>query len=189
MTRQVVTVSRAEPFEVSRDIYARDLRAIGDDLESKHIEDFELKSDGINYLMRVEAWEPPPKKSPKDILVEGLHTLWQKLQQREPRPVFPADFEQRYTPEDIDRLDREGWTRRQQSHKMPGTESLSQVLRAVGAYLDLKGAHLLGVSKRGPWITLRYKTAEGGQELEEFMISTLYDFCVRMYIQRKDRKN
>ena len=165
MASQVVTVSRAEPLQVSRDIYARDLRAIGDDLESKEIEDFELKSDGINYLMRVEAWEPPPKKLATDVLIEGLHTLWQKLQRREPRPVFPADFEQRYTPEDIDRLDREGRTRRQPSQKMPGTESVSQILRAVGAYLDLKGTHLLELSKRGPWITLRYKTAEGGQEL------------------------
>jgi hypothetical protein len=72
---------------------------------------------------------------------------------------------------------------------MSDTSRWSQVLRLVGAYLDLKGACLLGLSVREQQIAVRYKTALGLSRVEEHRVASLYDFSVNMYLQRADRKS
>jgi hypothetical protein len=137
--------------------YARVLRVIGQNLEGLPIKTFDIKSEGKNYI------------------VKGYGGALQ--------PV-----ELRYSAADIARLDREGWLRRRDPSKMPDFRSLSQLLRAVGEYLERKDSQLLTISKQSgtvPSFIIQYETARHRHK-EEYLGSDLYDFCVRMYKQRKN---
>lgn len=170
---------------ISRDHYARDFRVIGYDLEAKGIEDFELESEGPNYLVLGRTKMAQPSQNG---FVRALRTLWGILQSGGSKPAAAEPSKLVYTPDSISTLRKEVRQKRQGVEAMATTHSMSQVLRAVGAYLDLKEGRLLRVSKQGPWVTLQYEVEEGNRIVEEFTVSTLYDFCVRMYLKRRDRK-
>jgi hypothetical protein len=56
----------------------------------------------------------------------------------------------------------------------------------VGEFLDRKpDTKLLFASNRGQEVAILYETKRGGRDLEEFPISTLYDFVVKQYVKRK----
>jgi hypothetical protein len=96
--------------------------------------------------------------------------------------------ELRYTAEDIVRLEREGRARRSDPSGTPDFSSLSQVLRAIGNYVDRKDGRLIEVSKpvpsRAQMLSIQYRTATGASIKEEFSASGLYALCVRMHKQR-----
>lgn len=170
--------------------YARALRAIGDALESLHVEAFDLESNGNGCLVRGEKKSHLVKKpAGKNTLKSGFRAAWQRLQGQSPVQPTPEGFELHYSRQDLERLDKEGQTRRSRAQGMADTSRLSQVLRLVGAYLDLKGARLLGLSMREQQITLRYETALGVNRVEQHRIASLYDFSVNMYLHRADRKS
>jgi hypothetical protein len=139
--------------------YAQTLRAIGQDLEGKHPKSLNLVVTGGSYFTRGRAGSGP----------------------------FLRSFELRYTPGDIDRLEREGLAKRMNSTGMPDFLSLSQILRAVGCYVDLKNGYLKRVSRENQSLTVEYVTGLSQHNREVCPTSHLYDFCVRMYIQRSCR--
>jgi hypothetical protein len=177
------TAPGAPPL-ISRNGYARDFRAIGYDLGTKNVEDFELEREGANYLVLGRTKMAQPSKNG---FVRGLQTLWENLQGRGSKPPAAEPSRLVYTPDSISTLRKDARQKRQGVEAMPKTHSMSQVLRAVGAYLDLKEARLLRVSKQGPWVTLQYEVEQGNRVVEEFTVSTLYDYCVRMYLKRRGR--
>jgi hypothetical protein len=174
-----------EPPLISRNRYACDFRAIGYDLEAKGLEDFELEGEGINYLVVGKTKMAQPSQNG---FVRGLRTLWENLQGRGSKPLDAEPKKVVYTPDSISGLRKDARQKRRQVEAMATTHSMSQVLRAVGAYLDLKEGRLLRVSKQGSWVTLQYEVEQGNRIVEEFTVSTLYDFCVRMYLKRRDRR-
>ncbi len=92
------------------------------------------------------------------------------------------------TPQDLERLERAGQAKRKDGSQMPDFYRPSQVLRALGAYLDIGGLQLLQLSKHGPGITLEAQTASGGRQTEERSIAAVYDMSVRMYLKRSSRE-
>jgi|SRR2546426_2463244 len=101
-------------------------------------------------------------------------------------------LELRYAPKDIGRLERQGRARRSDPSRIPDFSTLSQVLRAIGHYVDRKDGHLIGVSKKAPSLGVRvlsvqYKTAMGRLTKEEFSASNIQALCVRMYKRREER--
>jgi hypothetical protein len=69
---------------------------------------------------------------------------------------------------------------------MPDPYSLSNTLRAVGAFLDRKSdIKLLFASNHGQEIVILYETKGGVRNLEEYPISTIYEFWVKEYVKRK----
>ena len=168
--------------------YARTLRAIGHALESLHVEAFDLESNGKGYHVRGEAKAHLLENSPlQNLLKSGLRAVWRTLQGPYQPPPSPVALELHYSPEDIERLDSEGRERRSDPKGMPDTFRLSQALRLVGAYIDLKGARLLGLSMRDQWITLRYETAQALRRVEEHRIASLQDLSVNRYLHRSNR--
>ena len=184
MINEASHVAPGEPPIISRDLYASDFRVIGYNLEAKGIEDFELESEGANYLVLGRTTVGQPSQ---EGFVRGLRTLWEKLQNQGPKPATEPE-KMVYTPDSINGLRKEAQDKRREVGAMPTTHNMSQVLRAVGAFLDLKEARLLRVSKKGPWVTLQYEVGQGQRVVEEFTVPTLYDFCVRMYLKRRGRK-
>ena|SRR2546426_9049483 len=96
--------------------------------------------------------------------------------------------ELQYTAADIEHVDRQRREMRNNASGMPDFRSLSQILRAVGDYIERKDGRLLGISRQSgavPLFTIQYEMAQHRHK-EEYLASDLYDLCVRMYKQRKN---
>ena len=98
-------------------------------------------------------------------------------------------LELRYTPEDIRHLERQGRPRRGDPSRLPDFFTLSQVVRAIGQYIDQKDGYLLAITKKFPSmggraLSVQYKTARGGPTKEEFSASDVQALCARMYKRR-----
>jgi hypothetical protein len=148
--------------------YAYALRAIGQAMNEQQLEDFDLEIHNNEFLVRGEK-----KKMRKGIL--------QKLR----RP--PASLVLRYTLEDVEELDHEGQLKRRDPNGVVDFYSLPQVLRTVGAYLDLKNARLLGVHRRGSRLTIEYEKLAGKRSTEEHSVPSFYDLFVKLYLRRSSR--
>lgn len=182
--------SKQEPATKTIATYALALRAIGGALESLHVEAFDLESRDDGYLVRSERKSSSSDKTPRQsTLRAGLRAAWRQLLEQPAAQPCSKSIEIRYSAEDIEQLDKNGRSKRTQTKGMSDTSRLPQVLRLVGAYLDLKGACLLGLSVREQQISVRYKTALGFSRVEEYRVASLYDFSVNMYLQRADRKS
>jgi hypothetical protein len=163
--------------------YSKALRAIGTALDALEVETktFELTCDGANYIVRLENQKAKKRETKEVVKKKGL--LQQIFSSRYSNPSAGPLV---YTPEDIERLDREGQLRRRNAG--PNPHALTQALRAIGFYIDDKGARLLQISRRGELMTVRYETAPGSSSTEEFMLSNLYALFVQMYVKRRDRR-
>jgi hypothetical protein len=91
-----------------------------------------------------------------------------------------------YSLEELDSLDEERKEPRRDPNAMPDPYSLSNTLRAVGAFLDRKPhTRLLFASNRGQEVAILYETKNGVRSFEEYPISALYEFQLKEYIKRK----
>lgn len=181
---------------ISNTEYAKPLRAIGQVLEALHVQEFEMESDGDDYIVRGRAEADPPEESRGESLARGdLRTFWRRLRgvsrdQVDHDAAKPSHktLELRYTPEDLNRLEREGQAKRRDPNQMPNAHSTSQVLRATGAYVNDRSSRLLGVIWKNQSMRIMYETALGSQEVDEIKVSSMYNFWVRMYL-RRDKRN
>jgi hypothetical protein len=166
--KSLIAISENHPFSSGR--YARTLRAIGHALETLEVEVFELSCEGKNYLVRTRP------KTIKD--------KWHQIL----KYWFPTRFGAvgllTYTPEDVERLQQEGQAKRKNGGTNPNR--LTQALRAIGFYVDLKNSRLIKISRNDEWMKVRYETASGSCNTEEFNLSSLYTLFMQMYVKRRD---
>lgn len=189
MIRQLLNFPKVQESTAT---YALPLRAIGQALELMHIEAFELEKEGNDYVVRGRTKVLPCERLlPQDLSHNLVHLARgnvpsQPSEEKESSTVRPSSvaLELRYTPEEIDRLDREGQASRRDSNKMPDGHSMSELLRAAGDYVDQRGARLLGISWRYQSISIVYETAQGRRELDMLSLSSMYDFWLLMSIRK-----
>src|SRR3990170_6002097 len=93
----------------------------------------------------------------------------------------------RWTPDAVERLEHEGRRRRQRAEGMPEAHRPSQVLRALGQYLDNLGARPKRITKGTDEIVMVYETSAGSRVTESRTLSSVYDLWVRMYLRRRTR--
>lgn len=173
--------------------YEQILRAIGQGLEALSVRAFDLEVDGNKYIIRGNSETFKKEKIPKASgSKHAIHNLWSKSQTQSSRRTPPGKFSSsfvflgmQFTPEEIDRLERQGQALRFDWESSPNAQRLSQILRTVGAYVDHKGGRLLRVSRRNQWVTIWYRSPLGGERVEEFSRFNLYDLWVHMYKQRR----
>lgn len=169
--------------------FAQFLRPIGQMLEPLQIESFALRIDTDGVIVR--AQKPPARRAPPPQDV-SLRAVWQVLRRKkiepaqEPQPSSGV-VELHYTRDDIARMDTEGKARRNTIGGSPEAHALSQILRAVGAFVDQKQGRLIGVTKEGQDIAIDYESALRGNTTEKFTVSSLYDYWVKMYLRRRER--
>jgi hypothetical protein len=84
-------------------------------------------------------------------------------------------------------MDKEAQTRRQGARGSSEAHTLSQILRAIGAFVDQKQGRLLSVTKDGQDISIEYESALKRNLTEKFTVASLYDFWVKMYLRRRER--
>ena len=95
--------------------YASALRCVGQALERQNIDIFELITDGDGFVVRCP----------------------------DPKPPYTAILRLNYSADTITILDREGQAQRRQTKSQFRFDSLPQILRATGRYVDTKRAQLL----------------------------------------------
>ena len=165
--------------------YAQVLRTVGQMLEGLEIQSFVLKIEGEDLTVSAsrsrQRQEPAREKS--------LRVFWERLRGTEFRTDKPSSgvVELHYKAADIDRMDSEGRARRGPTAGTPEPHSLSQVLRAVGAFVDQQGGHLLTVRKENLDIGFEYDSKLKGKVSQQFTVASLYDYWVKMYLNRQDR--
>src|SRR5262245_13093846 len=169
--------------------FAQFLRPIGQMLEPLQIESFALRVDTEGVFVR--AQKAPERRAPPPQEV-SLRAVWQVLRRKKTEPVQepkPSSgvVELHYTRDDIARMDTEGKARRNMIGGSPEAHALSQILRAVGAFVDQKQGRLIGVTKEGQDIAIDYESALKGSTTEKFTVSSLYDYWVKMYLRRRER--
>lgn len=133
------------------------LRTIGQDLESRDIKAFIISREHDRFSVKGSYQNPPAATS---VTLE-------------------------YSFREIHELDS---VREQKREEIPPTAdffTLAQILRAIGAYIDKKGGHLLRISNNDfsgePFFRIEYETAEGGRVVDDRNGAAIYDICVSMY--------
>jgi hypothetical protein len=140
--------------------YAAAFRCIGQELQRRNIEVFELKSHADEF----------------------------RLQCGDPNPPYTGLIEMLFSKERIQMIDREGQNRRGQSTGEIRFDSIAEILRTVGEYIDKKGGYLRWVNNSGSSsdtaLELEYQTKAGQVEMETLTMSFIREACVRMYQRR-----
>ena len=149
----------------------KSLRAVGQVLETYQLNAFDLTRKDELYLVRGQ-----PEGG---TVLQALLRKWQRSARKE-----KGFFEQKYNPQDIELLERQGRAKRQAGRRLPDFYGLPNVLRTVGAYLDMKDARLLQVSKQDLNLMLLYETTEGHPEVEERTIASFYNLFLHLHQRR-----
>jgi hypothetical protein len=145
--------------------YAVALRCIGQALQNQNIEVFDLRTDNDEF--RVYGGDPTP---PYTGLIE-LH----------------------FSPDSIKILDRQGQARRRKSKAEFRFDSVPEVLRAVGEYIDSKRGLLRRLnncclSDQGD-VEVEYETRAGDVRSEPLAMSFIREAAVDMYKRRTRLSN
>lgn len=157
-------------------------------LEPLRVESFSLKVEDSGVAVYTQKREDAPPAAPNI----SLRVTWQMFRRKktegteDPQPSSGA-LEIHYTHEDIARMESEGQSKRQDLPGSPEAHALSQILRAVGAFVDHKQGRLLAITKEGQDITIEYESALNRALTEKFTIASLYDYWVSMYLRRRQR--
>src|SRR5687767_8792741 len=163
------------------------LRPVGQMLEPLQIESFSLKvEDGGVAVFADKRATPQPAQN------VSLKVSWQIFRRKkaesapEPQPSS-GSLEIHYSHDDIVRMETEGQGKRTGAPGSPEAHTLSQILRAVGAFVDQKQGRLLSVVKDGQEISIEYESALKRALTEKFTVASLYDYWVKMYLRRRER--
>jgi hypothetical protein len=145
--------------------YARALRCIGQALQTQNIEVFELKANANEFRVQCE----------------------------DPNSPYTALIELNFSPDNITILEREGQGRRRQTNSEFRFDSLPEVLRAVGEYIDRKRAHLRQLNNcclsDQDEIEIEYQTRAGDIRAETLSMSAIRETAVDMYKRRTRLSN
>ena len=147
--------------------YAGVLRCIGQALQKRNIDIFELKSSIDEF----------------------------RLQAGDPNPPYIALIEMRFSTAQIEVLDREGKMRRGQSNDGIRFDSISEILRGIGGYVDSQRGQLLRIDNSrvslsdNPVVQVEYETRTGFVQSENLTMSFLREASVNMYKRRTQPSN
>lgn len=165
--------------------YANELRALGQAIEQHNFSSLNVELESGIYVVsgRIKA----PKRSQPWFSIFIRDLICCAISPPEARKAA-GKIDLRYTPEEIQRLELEGRTRRKKSNRMPNPHSLSQILRTAGFYLDSSARlSLVGITVEYPWVSLRFKTGEGRLEQAKQHFQFFYECWVNMYLRRSSR--
>ena len=142
------------------------LRCIGQALQSQDIQVFELRTDANEF----------------------------RVQAADPNPPYTGLIELHFSLDSITILDREGQARRHQSKSEFRFDSLPEILRAVGAYIDNKRAARLRRLNNcclsdDAEVEIEYQTRGGDIRTETLSMNVIRETAVDMYKRRTRLSN
>src|SRR5262245_36355674 len=172
--------------------HAQLLRAIGQALEVLEFGSFTMEFTDQDFLVRGSAVTSAEQEEARAIRERVIKFVWEALPgERAPEAelefamsTWPAKLNLRYTMKDMDRLERQGKAKRQNLAGVPNVASLSQLLRTIGAYVEEKRGRLVKISRNGDSLAIQYDTIRGKRREETVSVASLYEFWVKLYLQR-----
>ena len=151
---------------VYRPTYASALRCIGQSLESHNIDLFEL------------------------VITEADEFI---VECGDPNPPYTGVLKLQFSTDSIKIIDRENQARRRQTKSELRFDSLPEILRATGKYVDSKRAELRRLSNCCPSeagdVELEYQTRAGDVQSETLDMSLIREVAVNMYKRRNNISN
>jgi hypothetical protein len=146
---------------VTRYGYSRALRTLGQTLEERGIDFFDLRCDQSDFF----------------------------LQCGDPAPPYLSLIELYYSLGDLDDLDLDARARRGNQLHLVNFQGLPEILRAVGRHLEEREGRLLRIcnsdaSIPDSYIQLEYQTRDGRTHKEDLFVRSLADDALRMYRER-----
>ena len=173
--------------------YSTILRVIGQTLEPLQPQTYEVVCYGNCYLVRCRVKEDSQDKKAEEKKVRGLGSflrLWREQENPSVRenlnPETSMNVEFLYSLEELNRQDEERKESRRDPNAVPDPYSLSNTLSAVGEFLDRKrDAKLLFARTHGQEVVILYETKDGARNLEQYPISTIYEFWIKRYVHSK----
>jgi hypothetical protein len=162
--------------------YAQTLRVVGQVLEAVDAEAYDVVRHANRYLVRCKT-----KQSQRPGLSLALR-MWRRTLSLGGVGRRPSmNVETLYTLADILRLDEKGKEKRRDPRGNPDPFSVSSVLRATGDFINRKGnCRLLLVSSRDHRsVAVLFETPQGVRKVEEYSLSSFYEYWVEMYVRRK----
>lgn len=150
-----------EKFMAKRHGYARVLRTLGQALEKRGIDLFDLRCNQNDFY----------------------------LQCGDPTPPYLSLVELRYSLGDLNDLDLDARAHRGGSVKSVNFQGLPEILRALGRRVDDKDGQLLRIcnsesSAPSSSIKLEYQTHDGRKHVEDLHTGALEDSAMHMYMER-----
>jgi hypothetical protein len=141
------------------------LRIIGQDLQSRDIKAFSIRREGDRFRVRGSHQNPP----------------------------CPTPLTLEYSDREICDLNRERGQKREETPATRDFFTLTQILRAIGAYIDKRGGRLRYLSNNDsstgePFFRIEYESADGSRVIDDRSGAAIYDMCVRMYKLRGKRR-
>jgi hypothetical protein len=142
--------------------YARALRCIGQALQEHQIEAFEIRIHAKDFRVLVG----------------------------DPNPPYTGMIELQFGDQQLEIIDRQGLARRGHAAGEVRFDSVSEMLRALGEYIDHKRARLQRIDNisspnpEDPSFTIEYQNRAGDMETEHLTMSFMRDASVRMYKRR-----
>ena len=141
--------------------YSRALRTIGQELDKRGIDIFELRHDGAEFL--VECGDPTPPYL-------GLVQL-------------------RYSVNELKSLDQAAAANRRSGFKLVDFDALGEILRALGRHVEKKDAELRAISTLdsaddGSKFRLEYEVRGGRVHVEELYEASVAAQAEHMYHER-----
>lgn len=157
--------------------YAQSLRVIGQDLDKFRLNSFRLEKKGDEYVVQIDPTDSPRQSLPREgFLARFIEKIMGSERALEATPKLV-----RFTSTGILWSDTERKLKRYEPDGMP-MHNLSVVLRALGNYLDRKGASDFAIS----WTTHSAKVSYNNKE-EYFSTDNLHDLGISMYLKRVTR--
>ncbi len=142
--------------------YAAALRAIGEDLAADRLLSLEIAvQDGLYVVRGTRAVKPGDGKS--------------------------ANFERRYTVEDVAQLDRRGREHQSGAARMPDAGTLPEALRIAGGVVDEQRGRLVKLVKEERKIVFEYVDASGARRCEERYGLTMHQSQQQLVAARTGR--
>ena len=141
--------------------YARVLRTLGQALEKRGIDLFDLRCNQNDFY----------------------------LQCGDPTPPYLSLVELRYSLGDLNDLDLDARVHRGGSFKFVNFEGLPEILRALGHRVEDKDGQLMRICNSDPVardnsIQLEYQTRDGRKHVEDLHTASLEDYAMHMYKER-----
>ena len=156
--------------------YSQVLRAIGQSLEERGVQEFTLAWQDGEFVVRGKRGLPLERRWVDKV-------LGQKAVQTE------RTFEIHYPVKSVVWLQIRGESMRKDPNQIPDYYHLSQTLRTVGSYIDKRAMPILSLRRSGGTLYFEFQERSGKKRVEEHAIGSFEHYFLRTYLRRKEQQS
>jgi hypothetical protein len=151
--------------------YAEELRTIGQALQARGVTAFELHSVPAGYFIKELAGQS----------FSIQNRLFRFLKNSTKSATYGFELTE------VQALSSAGRARRSATGQITNFRDLSNVLRTIGAYMDLKRVELMELQKRPISISLAYRDKLGNEQREDRTVSSFHNVFREILMNRAPR--